>query len=347
MSTKILAFESSCDETAVALLIRDAQGAIQITHRLNSQTALHAPYGGVVPELASRDHIRHIRTLTEEVLAESGTPLEDLSAIAYTAGPGLAGALMVASAFAQALGFAYQKPLIAVHHLEGHLLSALLSEPSPPFPYVALLISGGHTQIYAVEGAGQYRLWGESLDDAAGEAFDKSAKLMGLPYPGGQALEDLARQAQNLPPPSVLRELPRPMLYSKDAMMSFSGLKTAVWHWVREVPRGQESAHYPFIAHQFQEAIAAVLCQKALGVCAQSAIRRLAICGGVAKNGYLRQVLQSACAQQKIDLFFTPMEYCTDNAAMIALAGLYHLEQARPAGAFSIDPHPAMSTLSI
>lgn len=341
----ILAFESSCDETAVALFQADARQDIntpRLFHALHSQIALHAEYGGVVPELASRDHVKRIRALTSSVLEQASTSLNSVDVIAYTAGPGLAGALMVAASFAQTLAWSWKKVVLPIHHLEGHLLSPRLAgenhQPIPQFPYIALLVSGGHSQLYAIESAGHYRLLGESVDDAVGEAFDKSAKMMGLPYPGGQYLEQIASLCHE-DSPKINRTLPRPMINSQDLMMSFSGLKTAVWHAIREVSDEQKPQKFPVIAREFQQAIVEVLIHKTLKACDQTGISRVAICGGVAKNQVLRDAFIKATSSKKIELFFTPMEFCTDNAAMIAMAASFHISRAKPAGAYAVYPH--------
>lgn len=356
----ILAFESSCDETAVALLEIPDDINIQninphklkFTHKLHSQIDIHSQYGGVVPELASRDHIRRIKPLCEEVLNSANKKISTIDYFAYTQGPGLAGALMVAGGFASALAYSLQKPIIPVHHLQGHILSPLLSDTPPQFPFIALLISGGHSQIYKVEitidknnqPTPEYTLYGESIDDAVGEAFDKSAKLMGLPYPGGQHLEELAltfcpnNSAEKNQSP---RKLPRPMINSGDFNMSFSGLKTALWHWVRE----STPADYPKIASEFQNAISEVLVRKSLAVCKAQKINRLAVCGGVAKNKFLFNFFQKSCEKENCQLFFTPFEYCTDNGVMIALAALYHINSAqKPTGEFKVYPQWAINS---
>jgi N6-L-threonylcarbamoyladenine synthase len=255
---RVLGIETSCDETGVAVYDTDAG---LLAHRLHSQVDLHARYGGVVPELASRDHIRRLVPLIEEVAAEAGTRLADLDGIAYTEGPGLAGALLVGASVANALGLALGKPVVGIHHLEGHLLSPLLAEPRPDFPFVALLVSGGHSQLYEVAGVGRYTLIGDTLDDAAGEAFDKTATLLGLPYPGGPALAKLAESGR-----AGAVSLPRPMIDSGDLMMSFSGLKTAVLTLVRKREAGGAlDAHVKAdIAAEFERAVVDVLCAKAI-----------------------------------------------------------------------------------
>ena len=329
----ILGIESSCDETGVALY--DAAESRLLAHALHSQILMHQDYGGVVPELASRDHIRRTVPLLRKVLQESGRSLNDLAAIAYTQGPGLAGALLVGASFAEGLAAALGIPVLPVHHLEGHLLSPLLSSRPPTFPFVALLVSGGHSQLMRVSGVGQYELLGETLDDAAGEAFDKTAKLLGLPYPGGAALSEMATQGR----PEMIK-LPRPMLHSGDFDFSFSGLKTAVLTRVREIgePDAQQRAD---IAHGFQQAIVEVLVRKALRAVRDSGLRRLVVAGGVGANRELRRQLDAGAAKAKIEVFYPELEFCTDNGAMIALVGglRYRAGQSlKPAGAFAVKP---------
>ena len=282
----ILGVESSCDETGIALY--DSEAGL-LSHALHSQVAMHAEYGGVVPELASRDHIRRVVPLLREALGRAGKSLDDIDAVAYTRGPGLSGALLVGCAFAEALALAIDKPTVPVHHLEGHLLSPLLSNDPPSFPFVALLVSGGHTQLMKVSGVGAYELLGETLDDAAGEAFDKSAKLLGLPYPGGALLSKLAGQGT----PRVY-ELPRPMLHSGDLNFSFSGLKTAVLTLVREQEEPLGDAFRANAARAFQEAIVDVLVRKALKALKQTGLKRLVVAGGVGANQQLRHTLNEA-----------------------------------------------------
>ena len=329
----ILGIESSCDETGVALY--DAAESRLLAHALHSQILMHQDYGGVVPELASRDHIRRTVPLLRKVLQESGRSLNELDAIAYTQGPGLAGALLVGASFAEGLAAALGIPVLPVHHLEGHLLSPLLSSRPPTFPFVALLVSGGHSQLMRVSGVGQYELLGETLDDAAGEAFDKTAKLLGLPYPGGAALSEMATQGR----PEMIK-LPRPMLHSGDFDFSFSGLKTAVLTRVREIgePDAQQRAD---IAHGFQQAIVEVLVRKALRAVRDSGLRRLVVAGGVGANRELRRQLDAGAAKAKIEVFYPELEFCTDNGAMIALVGglRYRAGQSlKPAGAFAVKP---------
>ena len=311
----ILGFESSCDETGVAVVCTE-RGLL--SHALHSQIEMHQAYGGVVPELASRDHIQRVLPLTEDALSEAGLTLDDVGAIAYTAGPGLAGALLVGASVAQSMAWGRDLPAIAIHHLEGHLLSPLLAQPAPSFPFVALLVSGGHTQLMRVDGVGQYTLLGETLDDAAGEAFDKSAKLMGLGYPGGPALSRLAEQGD-----ASVYALPRPMLHSRDLDFSFSGLKTAVLTRVRALEREHgalSDTHLADLAAATEAAIVDVLAAKALKAVKQSGVKRLVVAGGVGANRHLRQQLTETMQRKGGEVFFPPLEFCTDNGAMIAFA---------------------------
>ncbi|MEP7083712.1 MAG: tRNA (adenosine(37)-N6)-threonylcarbamoyltransferase complex transferase subunit TsaD [Betaproteobacteria bacterium] len=341
----VLGIESSCDETGVALYERDAGSGRLLAHALHSQVALHAAYGGVVPELASRDHIRRVVPLTRNVLNQAGRTLNDLTGIAYTQGPGLAGALLVGASFANGLAYSLGIPALGIHHLEGHLLSPLLAEPAPEFPFIALLVSGGHTQLLSVDGVGEYRLLGESLDDAAGEAFDKTAMLLGLSYPGGAELSKLAESGD----PARFR-LPRPMLDSGDLDFSFSGLKTAVLTLVRKnaaagatLPSDTRAA----IARAFQEAVVDVLAAKSLAALESSGRRRLVVAGGVGANKQLRERLRDECAKRDIELFFPPLELCTDNGAMIALAGALRMAAGTRDYAYSVRPRWPLQELLI
>jgi len=336
----VLGIESSCDETGVALY--DGERGL-IAHQLHTQMAMHAEYGGVVPELASRDHIRRVIPLTEACLADAGISLQDLDAIAFTQGPGLGGALLVGASVANALAFGLNIPVIAVHHLEGHLLSPLLADPRPEFPFLALLVSGGHTQLMAVHGVGAYEVLGETLDDAAGEAFDKTAKLLGLDYPGGPTLSRLAESGD-----PARFTLPRPMLHSNDLDMSFSGLKTAVLTLVRQ----QESLNGAIdettrndICRAFQEAIVEVLVTKSLKALRQSGMKRLVVAGGVGANRQLRAALDQAAARRRFEVFYPPLALCTDNGAMIAFAGAMRLRFAEPAAGFSVKPRWDLGSL--
>jgi N6-L-threonylcarbamoyladenine synthase len=337
----ILGIESSCDETGIALY--DSEAGL-LSHALHSQVAMHAEYGGVVPELASRDHIRRIVPLLREALGQAGKSLADIDAVAYTRGPGLAGALLVGCAFAEALALAIDKPTIPVHHLEGHLLSPLLSSDPPTFPFVALLVSGGHTQLMKVTGVGEYELLGETLDDAAGEAFDKSAKLLGLPYPGGALLSKLAEKGT----PGV-HELPRPMLHSGDLSFSFSGLKTAVLTLVREQGEDLSETFKADAARAFQEAIVEVLVKKSLKAMKQTGLKQLVVAGGVGANKQLRATLNDEAQRKRFRVYYPELEFCTDNGAMIALAGCLRLQSgtpAKPAGDFSVQPRWPLMEMS-
>jgi N6-L-threonylcarbamoyladenine synthase len=316
----VLGIETSCDETGVALY-HTQQGLL--SHALHSQTLMHGEYGGVVPELASRDHIRRVLPLVRQTFSAAGLRLRDLDAIAYTQGPGLAGALLVGASIASALGFALEIPVLGVHHLEGHLLSPLLSSPAPVFPFVALLVSGGHTQLMEVNGLGQYKLLGETVDDAAGEAFDKTAKLLGLGYPGGPALSRLADEFCLAGKPRRF-ELPRPMLHSGNFNFSFSGLKTAVLTLVNKHEMTQETRGA--IALAFQEAVVDVLTEKSLGALAKTGLTQLVVAGGVGANRQLRANLSRRAKEMGATVFYPEFEFCTDNGAMIAFAGAMRLQ---------------------
>ena len=331
----VLGIESSCDETGVALY--DTEKGL-LAQQLHTQIAMHAEYGGVVPELASRDHIRRLVPLTQACLAGANRTLAQVDALAFTQGPGLGGALLAGASFANALAFALNKPIIEVHHLEGHLLSPLLSEDKPDFPFVALLVSGGHTQFMSVTAIGQYQLLGQSVDDAAGEAFDKTAKLLGLDYPGGAKLAELARQGQ-----SGRFTFPRPMKHSADLNLSFSGLKTAVLTVVNQLSAEQPLTEQTRadICLAFQDAVVDVLTHKARQALKQTGFNRLVVAGGVGANLALRSSLKKLAAK----VYFPEMDLCTDNGAMIAFAGAMHLEQAHPAGAFSVKPRWSLDTL--
>ena len=343
----VLGIESSCDETGVALY-EHTHGLL--AHQLHTQMAMHAEYGGVVPELASRDHIRRLVPLTEAALAAAGKGYGDIDAVAFTQGPGLGGALLAGVSYANALAFALNKPVIPVHHLEGHLLSPLLADEQPEFPFVALLVSGGHSQLMAVRGVGDYTLLGESVDDAAGEAFDKTAKLLGLPYPGGAKLSELAR----LGSPDAF-QFPRPMLHSHDLQMSFSGLKTAVLTAVQKVREETGSDDIPEqtrndICRAFQDAVVDVLAAKAQKALLDTGFRTLVVAGGVGANWKLRETLaqltvrapavkgQKRPPAESVQVFFPPMAYCTDNGAMIAFAGAMRLHDTQTAGGFNVKP---------
>lgn len=333
----VLGIESSCDETGLALY--DTVRGL-IANAVHSQVAMHEDYGGVVPELASRDHIRRLAPLLQQVLGEAGIAQTDIDAVAYTAGPGLAGALLTGASFAEGLAMALDVPALPVHHLEGHLLSPLLSQDPAQFPFIALLVSGGHTQIMCVTRVGHYELMGESLDDAAGEAFDKTAQLLGLGYPGGPAVAQLAEQG------TLGRfKLPRPMLNSGDFAFSFSGLKTAVLTAVRERPlSAQDKAD---LAAEFQEAATEVLATKALAACRERQLSTLVVAGGVGANKRLRERLDAAAKKQGVRVCYPEMALCTDNGAMIAFAGAQRLlagATMRGNGAFAVRPRWPLAT---
>lgn len=315
MSLITLGIESSCDETGIALY---KMGTGLLADALHTQIAMHSEYGGVVPELASRDHVQRIIPLIRQVLAQGGVTLQQVDAIAYTQGPGLGGALLVGASVANALAYALDLPTIGIHHLEGHLLSPLLSDPAPDFPFIALLVSGGHTQLMRVDGVGEYQLLGETLDDAAGEAFDKSAKLLGLGYPGGPALAALAIQGR----PGRYK-LPRPMLQSGDFDFSFSGLKTAVLTLVRQSDDDEQTR--ADIACAAQDAIIDVLTRKARAALAHTGLNQLVVAGGVGANKLLRERLTLDIEKRGGQVFYPDLEFCTDNGAMIAFAGALRL----------------------
>ncbi|MES1950101.1 hypothetical protein S4A8_04548 [Salinisphaera sp. S4-8] len=314
----ILGIESSCDESAAA--IYDSERGL-LAHALHSQVALHADYGGVVPELASRDHIRKLMPLIEQVIAEAGAP--ELTGIAYTRGPGLVGALLVGASIAVGLGMSRNLPVLGVHHMEGHLLSPLLEDEAPAFPFVALLVSGGHTLLVQVEGVGHYRVLGESLDDAVGEAFDKCAKMLGLGYPGGPALAALAAEGRR-----DAHAFPRPMLKRAGLDFSFSGLKTAVMLAVKAAPDTHQAR--ADIAASFEQAVVDTLVAKCARALKQTGRSRLVVAGGVGANRHLRAALQARGARDGFALYFPQSQFCTDNAAMIALVGSLRAEQMRP-----------------
>lgn len=314
---RIIGIETSCDESGVA--IYDSQLGL-LAHALHSQVDMHQDYGGVVPELASRDHVRKVLPLLRHVMNEAKTTPIEISGIAYTAGPGLVGALLVGAAIGRSLAWAWQVPAVGVHHMEGHLLAPML-EPNPPqFPFLALLVSGGHTQLVSVANVGHYEILGESLDDAAGEAFDKTAKLLGLTYPGGPAVAKLATQGN----PQRFK-FPRPMVNRPGLDFSFSGLKTHAL--VTLQAHGEDAQTKADIACAFELAMVDTLtikCQRAL---AQTGHKRLVVAGGVSANSALRKRLATMAAQEGVDMFYPRLEFCTDNAAMIAYAGLLRLQR--------------------
>lgn len=346
MSFLILGIESSCDETGVAL-VRSTGNAVPtlLSHALHSQIEMHQAYGGVVPELASRDHIRRVLPLATQVLTESGQSLADVDVVAYTRGPGLAGALLVGAGVACALGAALNKPVLGVHHLEGHLLSPFLSADPPEFPFVALLVSGGHTQLMRVDGVGRYEILGETIDDAAGEAFDKSAKLMGLGYPGGPALSRLAEQGD-----ATAFKLPRPLLHSGNLDFSFAGLKTAVLTQAKKL--GDElEARKADLAASTEAAIVEVLVKKTLAALKQTGLKRVVVAGGVGANRHLRAQLNAACAAAKVRMHYPELHLCTDNGAMIAMAAAMRLQagqqQANTDYAFDVKPRWPLDAITV
>jgi len=307
----ILGIETSCDETGVALY--DTAAGL-LADALHSQADLHALYGGVVPELASRDHVRHLVPLAASVLTKAGRRIEDVDLVAYTQGPGLGGALLVGAAVATGIGLALGRPVVGIHHLEGHLLSPLMVEPRPDFPFIALLVSGGHTQLMRVSEVGSYALLGETQDDAAGEAFDKTATLLGLGYPGGPALAKLAERGN-----ARRFAFPRPLLSSGTLDFSFSGLKTAALLRIRALGALDEATRAD-LAASFQEAIVDVLVAKCVAALEAEALDRLVVAGGVGANSLLRERLAAGAAQRGAKVFFPPLRLCTDNGAMIAFA---------------------------
>ncbi|BCX82348.1 N6-L-threonylcarbamoyladenine synthase [Methylomarinovum caldicuralii] len=319
---RVLGIETSCDETGVA--VYDAHRGL-LAHRLHSQVALHAPYGGIVPELASRDHIRRLTPLIHATLDDAGLTLSQLDGIAYTAGPGLIGALLVGASVGHSLAWSLGRPVVAVHHLEGHLLAPLLESPALTPPFLALLISGGHTLLVEVRELGRYRILGESIDDAVGEAFDKVAKMLGLGYPGGPALEKLARAGD----PARFR-FPRPMTERPGLDFSFSGLKTCVMNTLaKTAATDQDKAD---IARAFQEAVADTLAIKCRRALRQTGLKTLVAAGGVCANQTIRQRLQTVAETEGARLFLPRPEFCTDNGAMIAFAGCLRLQAGQREG---------------
>jgi N6-L-threonylcarbamoyladenine synthase len=324
---RVLGIESSCDESAAAVL-DDRRGLL--AHTLFSQVDLHRLYGGVVPELASRDHVQRLLPLVRQALAESETRLDELDGVAYTAGPGLVGALLTGAALGHSLAYALGVPAVPVHHLEGHLLAPLLEDRPPPFPHLALLVSGGHTMLIVVRGLGQYELLGETRDDAAGEAFDKSAKLLGLAYPGGPELAKLAEDGR-----AGAFEFPRPMLDRSGYEFSFSGLKTAVMLAVRE--REPDAQRRADIARGVQDAIVETLVTKTARALDDTQLGHLVVAGGVSANRALRAALDAAARSRGVEIYFPRLEFCTDNAAMIAMAGLARLQQGEGVSGLAIE----------
>ena len=347
MSTLVLGIESSCDETGVALVRTREHGVPELlAHALHTQVAMHADYGGVVPELASRDHIRRVIPLANHVLAQAGQALAAIDVIAYTRGPGLAGALLVGAGVACALGAALGKPVLGVHHLEGHLLSPFLSADPPEFPFVALLVSGGHTQLMRVDGVGRYQLLGETIDDAAGEAFDKSAKLLGLGYPGGPALARLAEFGDD-----TAYKLPRPLLHSGNLDFSFAGLKTAVLTQAKKFEGAPCEQMRADLAACVLAAIVEVLVKKSLAALKATGLKRLVVAGGVGANARLRAALNAACAQRGVRVHYPELHLCTDNGAMIALAAAMRVQAGIEAPntdyAFDVKPRWPLDMLPL
>ena len=348
----VLGIESSCDETGVAL-VKAADGLpgavatwpVLLAHALHSQIEMHQAYGGVVPELASRDHIRRVIPLTQSVLDQAGVLAAEIDVVAFTRGPGLAGALLVGAGVAAGLAAAWRKPLLGVHHLEGHLLSPFLSQDPPTFPFVALLVSGGHTQLMQVNTVGDYALLGETIDDAAGEAFDKSAKLLGLPYPGGPGLARLAEQGD----PQAFA-LPRPLLNSGNLDFSFAGLKTAVLTQTQRLGQALPD-RLADVAASTQAAIVEVLVKKSMRALAQTGLKRLVVAGGVGANSALRAQLNAQCQQQGVRVHYPELHLCTDNGAMIAMAAAMRIQalpdlRMNPDGAFDVRPRWPLQELS-
>jgi len=345
----VLGIETSCDETGVALYNTLPWENHAPAHEgimgqaLHTQIAMHRDYGGVVPELASRDHIRRVLPLLDEALQEAKLELQDLDAVAFTQGPGLAGALLVGSAFAKSLAQGLNLPSIGVHHLEGHLLSPLLGASAPEFPFIALLVSGGHTQLMLVSGVGKYKLLGETLDDAAGEAFDKTAKLLGLDYPGGAAISKLAEKGR----PGRF-DLPKPMLHSGDLDFSFSGLKTAVLNQVKKfevlgiTDTAEIATFQADLAHSFVDSLVAVLVSKSEKALKQTACKHLVLAGGVGANLQLRAALNKSAKKNRFEVHYPPVDLCTDNGVMIAFAGALRLladnNDSNTSGAFDVKP---------
>ncbi|MEO5697887.1 MAG: tRNA (adenosine(37)-N6)-threonylcarbamoyltransferase complex transferase subunit TsaD [Burkholderiaceae bacterium] len=333
----VLGIESSCDETGVALVEATGDATPRLrSQALHSQVEMHQAYGGVVPELASRDHIRRVLPLARQVMLDAGATLADVDVVAYTRGPGLAGALLVGAGVASALAAALQCPVVGVHHLEGHLLSPFLGADPPEFPFIALLVSGGHTQLMRVDDVGQYALLGETIDDAAGEAFDKSAKMLGLGYPGGPALARLAAFGD----PGAF-DLPRPLLHNRNLDFSFAGLKTAVRTQVMKLGTNVCDQDRANLAASTEQAIVDVLVRKSLRALAESGCRRLVVAGGVGANSQLREQLDAACAEDGCRVHYPDLALCTDNGAMIALAAAMRLQR----GSADASTHYAVNVL--
>lgn len=322
---QVLGVETSCDETAIA--IYDDQRGI-IAHQIYSQIEVHRQWGGVVPELASRDHIRKTLPLIQKIMLDAGSSPQQLAALAYTRGPGLMGALMVGASVASALAYAWSLPVVGVHHMEAHLMVVMLEERKPTFPFVALLVSGGHTMLVEVKALGDYKLLGESVDDAVGEAFDKTAKLLDLPYPGGPELSALAEKGD----PKRF-QFPRPMLHSKNLNFSFSGLKTHAMQVFRQSEMNEQTK--ADIARAFEDAVVDTLLSKCRRATEQTGLTQLVMVGGVSANRPLRQRLSD---ELDVEVFYPRPEYCTDNGAMVAYAGYRRLDQASKN--LKIEPKP-------
>ncbi|MDP3820329.1 MAG: tRNA (adenosine(37)-N6)-threonylcarbamoyltransferase complex transferase subunit TsaD [Burkholderiales bacterium] len=342
----ILGIESSCDETGVALVRATASGTpALLAHALHSQIDMHQAYGGVVPELASRDHIRRVLPLARQVMQEAGATLADIDVVAYTRGPGLAGALLVGAGVACSLAAALERPVVGVHHLEGHLLSPFLSADPPEFPFIALLVSGGHTQLMRVDDVGRYELLGETIDDAAGEAFDKSAKLLGLGYPGGPALARLAEFGD-----ASSFALPRPLLHSGNLDFSFAGLKTAVRTQVLKLGSNVCEQDKANLAAATQQAIVDVLVRKSIQALRDTGLKRIVVAGGVGANALLREQLSRECAKRQVRVHYPELALCTDNGAMIALAAAMRLQRDSAAAsddyAFNVLPRWPLATVN-
>lgn len=336
---KILGIETSCDETGIAIYDEN-QGLI--ANQLYSQIKLHADYGGVVPELASRDHIRKTVPLIQAALKEANLKPSDIDGVAYTAGPGLIGALMVGASIGRSLAYAWNVPAVAVHHMEGHLLAPMLEDNPPEFPFVALLVSGGHTQLIKVTGVGEYELLGESIDDAAGEAFDKTAKLLGLDYPGGAKLSKLAEQGD-----ASRFHFPRPMTDRPGLDFSFSGLKTAAANTIHQQGQDLDEQSKADIARAFEDALVDTLLIKSRRALDLTGFNRLVIAGGVSANKTLRRKLAQLMAERKGQVYYPRLEFCTDNGAMIAYAGMIHLKSSQFADlAIEVKPRWPLSELN-
>lgn len=336
---KILGIETSCDETGIAIY-DDNQGLI--ANQLYSQIKLHADYGGVVPELASRDHIRKTVPLIQAALKEANLKPNDIDGVAYTAGPGLIGALMVGASIGRSLAYAWNVPAVAVHHMEGHLLAPMLEDNPPEFPFVALLVSGGHTQLIKVTGVGEYELLGESIDDAAGEAFDKTAKLLGLDYPGGAKLSKLAEQGD-----ASRFHFPRPMTDRPGLDFSFSGLKTAAANTIHQQGQNLDEQSKADIARAFEDALVDTLLIKSRRALDLTGFNRLVIAGGVSANKTLRRKLAQLMAERKGQVYYPRLEFCTDNGAMIAYGGMIHLKSSQFADlAIEVKPRWPLSELN-